>query len=102
MDLRLKSKSQTKNRAKVTFHCENSKSEPIWASGVPNLSLDDFVVDADAASGELHTDCGLGLQAELVASESGEQIGFTDAGIADEHNLEQVIVVVVSSVGTHE
>lgn len=147
MDLRLKSKSQTKNRAKLTFRTKgpanaeieishlrlkNSKAEslqinmnenlksqsirdarefnkikyyiciPFLASSVPNLSLDDFLVNADAPSGELDSDCGLGLQAELVASESGQQIGFSDAGIAYQHYLEQVIVVVVCSVRTHE
>lgn len=75
---------------------------PFLTSGIPNLGLDDFLLDADAASGELNSDCGFGLQTELVASESGKQIGLSDAGIADQHHLEQIIIVVVCSVRTHE
>lgn len=70
-------------------------------SGVPNLSLDDLIVDANAAGGELDADGGLGLAAELILGEPGEEIGFADAGVADEHNLEQIIVIVIRSVGPH-
>lgn len=74
---------------------------PLLASGVPNLGLDDFIINTNAASGEFDTDGGLGFETELVASETGEEIGFADAGVADENNLEEVIVVVVSSVRGH-
>jgi hypothetical protein len=52
----------------------------------------------DAAGGELDADGGLGLEAELVAREAREQVGLADAGVADEHHLEEVVVVVVRPV----
>ena len=49
---------------------------------VPNLGLDDLVVDLEGAGGELDPpDGGLGLEAELVAGEAGEQVGLADAGL---------------------
>nr|ACN34673.1 unknown [Zea mays] len=50
------------------------------------------------AGGELDADGGLGLEAELVAGESGEDVGLADAGVADEHDLEEVVVLVVHTV----
>ena len=49
------------------------------------------------ASGEFNADSKLRLQTKLVASESGEEVGFADAGIADQNYLEQVIVLLVRS-----
>ena len=75
---------------------------PFLAGGVPDLGLDDLVVDVDAAGGELDADGGLGLEAELVAREAGEQVGLADAGVADEDDLEEVVVVVLRPVaGRH-
>ena len=68
------------------------------AGGIPDLSLDDLVVDVDAASGEFDADRGFRFEAELVSGESGEEIGFSDAGVTDQDDLEEVIVIVVSSV----
>lgn len=51
--------------------------------GVPNLSFDDFVVDVNGSGGELDADGGFGLEAELVARESREEVGFSDAGVSD-------------------
>jgi hypothetical protein len=47
------------------------------------------------AGSELDADGGLGLEAELVARESREDVGLADAGVADEHDLEEVVVLVV-------
>ena len=69
--------------------------------GVPNLSLDDFFVDADASGGELDADRGFGLEAELVAGEAREEVGFADAGVSDQDHLVEEIVIVVSSVRRH-
>ena len=55
---------------------------PFLAGGVPNLGLDDLAVDLEGAGGELDADGGLGLEAELVAREAGEQVGLADAGVA--------------------
>ena len=46
----------------------------------------------NAPSGELHSDGGLGLETEFVASESAQQVGFADPGVTNEHHLEQVVV----------
>ena len=64
---------------------------PFLTGGVPDLGLDDLVVDVDAAGGELDADGGLGLEAELVAREAREQVGLADAGVADQDHLEEVI-----------
>jgi len=66
--------------------------------GVPNLGLDDLVVDVDAPGGELDADRGLGLEAELVAGESREEVGLADAGVANEDDLEEVVIVFVRSI----
>ncbi len=71
---------------------------PLLAGGVPNLGLDDLAVDLDAAGGELDPDGGLGLEAELVLGETRQQVGLAHAGVADEHRLEQVVVVVLRPV----
>lgn len=47
----------------------------------------------ESASGELNPDGGLGVEAELVTGEPGEEVGFPDAGVADQHRLEQVFVL---------
>lgn len=46
----------------------------------------------DATSGELHADSGLRLEAELVARESAQQVGFADSGVTNEHHLEEVVI----------
>ena len=46
----------------------------------------------ESTSGEFNTDGGFGFQAELVASESREEIRLTDAGVSDENHFEQVVV----------
>jgi hypothetical protein len=54
--------------------------------------------DLEGAGGELDADGGLGLEAELVAGEAGEDVGLPDAGVADEDDLEEVVVLVVHPV----
>jgi hypothetical protein len=49
----------------------------------------------EGAGGELDADGGLGLEAELVAGETGEEVGLADAGVADENHLEQVVVLLL-------
>lgn len=71
---------------------------PFLARRVPDLSLDDLVVDADAASGELDADGGSGFEAELVSREAREQIGLPHAGVADQHHLEEIVVVFIPSI----
>jgi hypothetical protein len=85
-------KHETDRRASIDL------GVPFLAGGVPDLGLDDLVVDVDAAGGELDADGGPGVEAELVAREAREQVGLADARVADEHHLEEVVVVVVRPV----
>ena len=55
-------------------------------SSVPNLCLDGLGVDLDGARGELDTDGGLGVEVELVASESAEKVGFTNTRVSDQND----------------
>lgn len=48
-----------------------------------------------SSGGELDADCGLRLQAELVAREPGKNVGLTDPRVTDQHDLEEVVVLVV-------
>lgn len=68
------------------------------ACSVPDLCLDELAINGDASRGEFDADGGFGLQAELVSGESGQEVGLADAGVSDEDQLEQVVVVFV---GTH-
>lgn len=55
----------------------------------------------EGSSGEFDADGGLGLEAELVAGESGEEVGLADARIADQNHLEQVIILLLRSPSRH-
>jgi hypothetical protein len=110
-DLQLRTTDQSyrdpSTRRRHTGNCERIRpgkktstrsGVPFLAGGVPDLGLDDLIVDVDAAGGELDADGGLGVEAELVAREAREQVGLADARVADEHHLEEVVVVVVRPV----
>jgi hypothetical protein len=64
--------------------CGGNSAVSLLAGGIPDLSLDGFGVDLDGAGGELDTDGRLGVEVELVASESAQQVGFTNARVSDE------------------
>lgn len=74
---------------------------PFLTSSVPNLRLDDLIIDANASGGELNANGGLGFEAEFVSCEPRKKVRFANAGVADQNNLEQVIVIVVGSVRPH-
>jgi len=59
---------------------------PFLTRSVPNLCLDRLGVNLDRSRGKLDTDGGLGVEVELVASESAEQVGLSDTGVADKHH----------------
>jgi len=59
---------------------------PFLTRGIPDLRLDRLGVDLDGASRELDTDGRLGVQVELVAGETAQQVGLADTGVSDEHN----------------
>jgi hypothetical protein len=75
--------------------------EPFLASGVPNLGLDDLIVNADAAGSEFNSDGGLGLEAEFVPGEARQEVGLANARVPYQHHLEQIVVVVLRSVRRH-
>ncbi|KAF1899787.1 hypothetical protein Lal_00019919 [Lupinus albus] len=57
--------------------------KPFLSRSVPDLSLDDFIINAQGAGSELDTNGGLGLKVELVLSEPGQEVGFSNAGVTD-------------------
>ena len=72
----------------------------LLAGGVPDLGLDGLALGLDGLGGELDADGRLGLEVELVAGEAGEEVGLADAGVADEDDLEQIVVLFIYS-GRH-
>ena len=81
---------QRANRAPVVGRRDGAV--PLLAGGVPNLGFHGLAVDLDRPRREFDADRALALQAKLVAREAGEQVGFADAGVADEDDLEEVVV----------
>lgn len=75
--------------------------EPFLTGGVPNLSLDDLVIDTNTPSGEFYADCGFGLKTELITRKPGEEIGFAHTRVTDENHFKEVIVIVIRSIGCH-
>lgn len=70
-------------------------AETLLAGGVPNLGLHFFAVDFKGLGLELHANCGLGVQVELVAGVAGQQIGFPHRRVADDHHLEEILLSLV-------
>jgi hypothetical protein len=46
----------------------------------------------NATSRELHANGGLGLEAELIPRETGEQVGLADSRVTNQHHLEEVVI----------
>ena len=59
--------------------CRGDGAVPLLAGGIPDLRLDGLGVDLDRPGRELDADGRLGVEVELVAGESAQQVGFTDA-----------------------
>ena len=55
-------------------------------TSVPDLSLNCLVLDVQASSGELHPDGALRLKVELIARETGQQVGLAHTRIADQYH----------------
>ena len=70
------------------------RAVPLLARRVPDLGFHGLAVDGDRAGRELDADSRLGLEAELVAGEAGEEVGLADARVADQDDLEEVVVAV--------
>lgn len=67
----------------------------LLTSSIPNLCLDGLRVDLDRTSRKLHADGGLGVQVELVAGETTQQVGFTDTRVSDQHHCPAVSLSVI-------
>lgn len=59
--------------------CGGDGAVSLLAGGIPDLSLDGLGVDLDGPGSEFDADGRLRVQVELVAGESAQQVGFTDA-----------------------
>lgn len=68
------------------------RPEALLARGVPDLRLDLLAVDVDGARRKLDADRLLRLDEELVAREAAQQVRLPDGGVADEYDLEEVVV----------
>lgn len=60
---------------------------PLLAGSIPDLCLDGFGVHLDGPCGELYADGGLGVEVELIASKTAQQVGLADARISDQDDL---------------
>jgi len=65
----------------------------VWEWNVPDLELDDLAVELNGADLEVDTDGGDVALSVGVVSEADEQAGLADAGVADDDELEQVVVL---------
>ena len=64
----------------------------LLAGGIPDLGLDGLGVDLDGAGRELDADGRLRVDVELVAGESAQQVGLSDAGVSDQDDYRGIIV----------
>lgn len=55
---------------------------------IPDLRLDCLRIYLDRPGCEFYTDGGLGVKVELIARESTQQVGFTDARVSDQYDCE--------------
>lgn len=78
-------------RQEIAFLIHNDK----W--GIEQEKSDREIWYLEGSGGEFDTDGGLGLEAELIAGEAGQDVGFAHARVADQHDLEQVVVLLVRS-----
>lgn len=61
----------------------------LLAGSIPNLRLDGLGVDLNGPRGEFDADSGLGVEVELVPSESTQQIGLSDTRVSDQDNYKK-------------
>lgn len=59
---------------------------------VPNLKLDDLIVDSEAEAAELDANRHLMLTLELIIHNSLHKARLADAGISNNNQLEQVVL----------
>ena len=64
----------------------------MYTYGVPNLQLDNLIVDFEAIRAELHSNCDLVLLLEFIVHDALHQARFADARVANNDKFEQVIL----------
>ena len=60
--------------------------------GIPDLELDNFVVNFEAIGAEFDSNCNLMLLLELVVHDSLHEAGFADTRISNDDKLEQMVL----------
>lgn len=61
-------------------------SVSLLSGGIPNLGLDGLGVHLDRPRSKFYTNSGLGIQVELIAGETTQQVGLSDTRVADQHD----------------
>lgn len=88
-------------QVKVREGTKKKKKKPFLASSVPNLSLDNLVINPQTPGRELDTNSRLRLQIKLVFCKPREQVGFTNAWVSNQNQLEKVIILLIRLVTRH-
>lgn len=68
---------------------------PLLSSSIPYLSLDSFLVNVKRLGLKFNSNCGLGIQTELIPSKTRKELGFADCRIPDQDNLENIINLLI-------
>ena len=74
---------------------------PFLASSVPNLSLENFIINPNASGGKLNPNGGLWFKAEFVLGEPRQKVRFSHTRVPNQYHLEQIIVILISSIRPH-
>ena len=80
------------SRTSVITSCDRPKS--FLPSGIPNLEFDFLALDFDNPGSVFYTDCVRTISHEFLVDELSHETRFSDAHVADDDVLENVVVVV--------
>jgi len=72
----------------TTIENSSHRLERLLSSGIPDLELDDFVVNLEAIGAEFDTDSDLMLLLELIVHDAFHEAGFTHACVTNDNQLE--------------
>lgn len=72
------------NGSSVVGGCDGAVS--LLSCCIPDLCLDRLRIYLDAPGRKLHADGRLGVEVELVAGESAQQVRLADARVSDQHD----------------
>jgi hypothetical protein len=68
----------------VVGRCNGSIS--LLSSSIPDLCLDCLCVYLDGSGRELHTDSRFGIEVELIAGETTQEVRFTNTRVSDQNH----------------